>query len=112
RENWQRLIGAQKKAIDRRSAKPVNLISLCPSWRARNAPDIGTSLPAGLANEQRFDVGEPDVVRPAIAADCRGVAAFVIRAIGQEIANPGGAHFSEGDFDWACESRHAPMIPP
>jgi hypothetical protein len=40
------------------------------------------------------------------------MAAFLILAIDQEIADPGCAHFSEGDFHWAGCRWHAPMIPP
>jgi hypothetical protein len=70
------------------------------------APDVGTSLAAGLADELRLNVGQPDMVRPAIGTHLNRVAAPVIRAIYQEIANPGGAHFSKGDLHRTCEIGH------
>ena len=51
-------------------------------------PHVGAALAAGLADEPIFDVGEPDIVRPLIAADRDVVAALVIRAIDQDTANP------------------------
>jgi hypothetical protein len=32
-------------------------------------PDIGTFRAAGLTDEQRFDIGQPDMIRPSIRAD-------------------------------------------
>jgi hypothetical protein len=31
-------------------------------------PDVGASLAAAFANEAGLDIGEPDVIRPAISA--------------------------------------------
>jgi len=31
-------------------------------------PDVGAALAAGLANELRLDVGQPDIIGPAVAA--------------------------------------------
>jgi hypothetical protein len=70
-------------------------------------PDIRTLQAADLANEARLDVGEPGTVRPSVAADRGPMAATEIRAIDQHAANPGGAHFSEGDF-----LGHALTMPP
>src|ERR1700726_678539 len=73
---------------------------------------VGTFQSASLASEARLDIGQPDVIRPVVAADCRRMAAPVVRATDQETANARGAHLSEGDFLLAGEGRHAPMIPP
>jgi len=59
-------------------------------------PDVGASLAAGLAHEARFQIGEPDVIRPLVRAiaiewfdnDCPR------NKSNQEIAHAGGAHFS------------------
>jgi hypothetical protein len=32
-------------------------------------PDVTAAPPASLADEQRFDIGEKDVIRPLICAD-------------------------------------------
>jgi hypothetical protein len=60
--------------------------------------DVGTSPAAGLAREPGFDVREPDIIGPSVAADRRPMAAAIIGAIDQEAANAPGAHFSECDF--------------
>jgi hypothetical protein len=70
-------------------------------------PDIRTLPAASLANEVRLDVGELGIVRPSVAADRGSMAATEIRAMDQQAANPGGVHFSEGDF-----LGHAPVMPP
>ena len=38
------------------------------------------------------------MIRPEVGADPDVVAAMMIAAIDQHIANAGGAHFAEGDF--------------
>jgi hypothetical protein len=72
------------------------------------APDVGTSLAAGLADEQRLDVGEPDMVRPPIGAHLNRVAASEVGAIDQEAVDAGGAHLAKGDFLLAGGFGHAP----
>jgi hypothetical protein len=66
--------------------------------------DIGASLAANLAGKARLDIGQPDVIRPSVAADRCPMAALVIRAIDQETTNASGAHLSEGDFCWRVGS--------
>ena len=60
--------------------------------------DIRAFLAAELAGEAGLDVGQPNVVWPAIAADRGPMAALVIRAIDQETANTTCVHFSECDL--------------
>jgi hypothetical protein len=48
------------------------------------------------------------MVRPAIGAHLNRVAAPVIGAIDQAIANAGGAHLAKGDLLRACEKGHGP----
>jgi hypothetical protein len=43
-------------------------------------------------------VGEPDIVGPTVSVGFDVMAAAVIAAIDQHIANAGCAHFAEGDF--------------
>ena len=50
-------------------------------------PNVGALLAAGFTDELRFEIGEPDVIRPWISADRDRVAAFVIRAIDQDPAH-------------------------
>ena len=50
-------------------------------------PHVGAALAAGSAHKPRFDIGQPDIIRPGIAADRDRVAAAVIRAVDQETAN-------------------------
>jgi hypothetical protein len=49
--------------------------------------DIGASLAANLAGKARFQIGQPNLIRPAVAAGSRAMAALVVRAIDQEAAN-------------------------
>jgi hypothetical protein len=72
-----------------------------PAYRAAPA--------ASLTDEQRFKIGNPDVIRPSIAADRCVVTAMIIGTIDQEAANASGAHFCEGDFLRAGEGGHAPL---
>jgi hypothetical protein len=61
-------------------------------------PDIGAAFAARCAGELRFEIRQPDIIVPLIAADLYRVAAFIIRTIDQEIAHAGCAHFGERDF--------------
>ena len=47
-------------------------------------PHICTALAAGPAGEALLDIGQPDSIGPAIAADRDGVAAAVVGAIDQQ----------------------------
>ena len=49
--------------------------------------DISTSLAAAPADELLLDVGQPDVIGPAVGADGRAMAATIVRAIDQDPAN-------------------------
>ncbi len=51
-------------------------------------PDVSPSLAAALAYEPRFQIGEPDVIRPWVSADRDRMAALVVRAIDQEPRTP------------------------
>jgi hypothetical protein len=52
----------------------------------------------GSADEVRLDVRQLDVIGPALGTDRDVVAATVISAIDQHLADAGCAHFAEGDF--------------
>jgi hypothetical protein len=69
-------------------------------------------LAASLADETRFQIGEPNVTGPLVCADRDRMAAVKVRAIDQEAANASGAHLGEGDFLLAGEGGHTHMIPP
>ena len=75
-------------------------------------PDIGATLPAGLAGELVLDVGKPDIISPAIGAHFDRVAAFVVGTVDQDAVDAGFPHLSESDFLLAGEFGHFPMIPP
>ncbi len=61
-------------------------------------PDICADVAVSGAGEQRFEIGEPDIVGPLLGADARRVRATIIRATDQEIAHAGCAHFAKRDF--------------
>jgi hypothetical protein len=77
-------------------------------------------LPQGRADESWLQIGQPDVIGPWVRADRNGVAALVVRAIDQETAHAGRAHFAERDLLRAVcsvvaaasgEFRHAAIEP-
>jgi hypothetical protein len=55
--------------------------------------DISASLAANLAGESGLDIGQPNAIRPLVAADRGPMAALVIRATDQQTANAGSALF-------------------
>jgi hypothetical protein len=61
-------------------------------------PHVGTFPAASLAAKPRLYIGQPNVIRPSIAADRCVMAAPKIGAVDQQPAHASGAHFSEGDF--------------
>src|SRR6202022_4441405 len=71
--------------------------------------DVSTLRAARLAGKPGLDFGQPDVIRPPVAADGDPVAALVIRAINQQTANARSAHLSEGDLLLAGAFGHAPL---
>jgi hypothetical protein len=68
---------------------------LLPTEIRANVRAAGT---AGLAGETRIEIGQADVIRPAVAADRSPMAAPEIGAIDQEPASARRPHFPEGDF--------------
>ena len=69
-------------------------------------PDIRAAPAASLAGEAHLEIGQPNVIRPWVAADSSRMAAPKIRPIDQEAADA-GPHFREGDF-LAGELGHGP----
>src|ERR1700737_2316853 len=57
--------------------------------------DIGTFPAASLADKSRLQIGQPDVIRPSIAAGCYRMATLIVRAIDQEATDAGGPHLPE-----------------
>jgi hypothetical protein len=49
--------------------------------------DVSASLAADLAGEARLDIGQPNIIRPSVAADAYRMAALVVGAIDQKAAN-------------------------
>jgi hypothetical protein len=73
-------------------------------------PDIGTTLPTGLADKPLLNIGKPEIASPSIGAHLDRVAAFVVGAIDQDAPHAAIAHLSEGDFLRAGEGGHAPWF--
>jgi hypothetical protein len=61
-------------------------------------PHIRAALAASRASEVGLDVGQPNIIASAASVGLDVVAASVIAAIDQHIANAGLAHLAEGDF--------------
>jgi hypothetical protein len=72
--------------------------------------DISASSAASLAGKARLYFGQPNIVRPWVAADRFPMAALVISAIDQETANARGTHFSEGDLWFGADMRYQSAI--
>ena len=62
----------------------------------KHRPDIRAALAAARASEVWLDVGEANIIRPAVSVGFDMMAASVIAAIDQHVAHAGGAHFAEG----------------
>ena len=60
-------------------------------------PHVSAALAAGRANEARLDIGQPDIIGPAIAADGDRMTAAKVPAINEDPAHAHVAHFGEGD---------------
>jgi hypothetical protein len=73
---------------------PLSFLLLPIEIRSR----VSAFLATRLARKARFDIGQPDIIGPLVAADRDVMAALVVRAIDQETANARPAHFSKGDF--------------
>jgi hypothetical protein len=92
-----------------------------PAWSASIPLAISSSLRAaasgsvnllGVTNFMGSAYhGQPDIIRPSVAADRDRVAAPMIGAIDQETANATGSHFSEGDLLGTGEGGHALFKP-
>jgi hypothetical protein len=77
---------------DERSRSPARTGFLSQSQSGRMSASCG---PQRFANEQRFKVGKPDVIGPAVRTQPDRVRAFVMRAVDKQ-ATARGAHFAEG----------------
>ena len=67
-------------------------ISPSPCAPAELRPHFRAALAAARADEARFDVGESNNIGPAVSARLDVVAAAVVAAIDQPIADAGCAH--------------------
>jgi hypothetical protein len=67
--------------------------------RRKMWPDVGASLPASVANKLRFNVGQPNMVRPLIGRQGDRVAAPVVAAKDDDTEDARLAHFAEGNLD-------------
>jgi len=61
-------------------------------------PHAGATMAIGAADESRLNIGQPGIIRPAIAIDRNRMAAAVVSAIDQQAANALGTQVGEGDF--------------
>jgi hypothetical protein len=59
-----------------------------PPTVCSRAAHVGAAIAASLTDEARLDIGQPDIIRPRIAADDDRVAAAVVGAIDQDAAKP------------------------
>jgi hypothetical protein len=70
-------------------------------------PHIRATVATSCADEPRLNVGQPDIIRPVVAADGDRMTA-IVRAIDQQTVRALGAHVGEGakvaQNHWAYES--------
>jgi hypothetical protein len=78
--------------------KPITRLGQHGGELERPLDPFRTSARAVRADKAGLDVGQPDVVSPAIGAETSPVTAAVIRTIDQDAAHAGRAHFSESDL--------------
>ena len=57
-------------------------------------PQIGGLRAASLAHEQGLQIGQSDIIRPAVSHNPSPMAALLIRAIDQHAADAYFAHFA------------------
>jgi hypothetical protein len=74
------------------------LLARASSSQSKFGRTSAPRLAACLAGKLCLNVGQSDVIRPSIAGDRCRMAAAIIRAIDQETAHAGSAHFGEGDL--------------
>ena len=67
---------------------------MCENFGRTSAP----FLPQRVQVKVWFDVGEPDIVGPAVGVGFDVMATSMIAAIDQDVADAGFAHFPEGYF--------------
>ena len=60
--------------------------------------DLAASIATGVADQARLDIGQPQLVGPAIGVHHAVMVAMVVAAIDEDAAHAGSAHFAEGDF--------------
>jgi hypothetical protein len=48
--------------------------------RPKQRPNVGAATPANLTDEQRLEVGQPDVIGPAVSVDLDVVRAAIVSA--------------------------------
>ena len=65
--------------------------------------DLGTAFAADAASQLRPDIGQSDVIRPAVGVYHSAMTAMVIAAIHQHLADALVAHLAEGDYG---DGRH------
>jgi hypothetical protein len=68
---------------------------------------ISAATAASLTGKPRLQIGQPDVIRPPVAADRRPMRAVIVRAVDQQAANARGAHFGQSYFLRAAHPKFA-----
>jgi hypothetical protein len=69
--------------------------------------DLAALLAADVADQAGFDIGQPQLVGPAIGMHHGVMAATIVTAMDKDTAHAGFAHFAEGDF----LGGHLPVSP-
>jgi hypothetical protein len=73
-------------------------------------PDVGTAVAANRADEQRFQIRQPQALGPAVGVDQDRMPAFVVAAEHIQPARAGLPHLTEGDCLLAWHPRNLPRI--
>jgi len=83
--------GDQRRDDARRTSSIAHLANRRPA-PVEIRPRVGAALAAGLADEPRLEIGELEIVRPAVRTERDRMAAGVVRAADQNAARALLAH--------------------
>jgi len=64
----------------------------------KQRPDIGAAVAASLADKQRLEIREPNVIGPTVSVDHDRMRTVIIAAVDDEPGRAGLAHFADRDF--------------
>jgi hypothetical protein len=102
--------GSSRPGLSRRALHPAithRLDGLLVAIELR--PHVSAAMATGSADEPRLNVGQPEIIGPAVAADRKRMAAAIVGAVDQQPTNALVAHVGERDFLRARDVARLPF---